>query len=193
MRCLPTSSSCYRLQRTLCWSVQHIHLPRVANPGLTRAPYAPAIGAQIGLTGTPLGTKVEDFDKLLAVIKGDVNANANDEGFVSYFMERPSAVFAPLHMPGMLPKEAVLPGVLALSGLTPGPSAIRSFELQNFESKDKGNLAAYYKQMDGSLDDSTLAPRCSIGQSFGYAGSAKVRWIRFQCVVTGLICIPHAH
>ena len=145
--------------------------------------------AQIGLTGTPLGTKIEDVDKLLAVIKGDVNANANDEGFVSYFMERPPAVFAPLHMPGMLSKEGVLPGVLTLSGLMPGPSAIRSFELQNFESKDKGNLATYYKQMDGSTDDLTLAPRCSIGQlSFGHAGSAKVRWIRSQC--SSLIRVP---
>ncbi len=55
----------------------------------------------IGLTGTPVPRSPEDAPRLLRIIKGDVNADKPDSGFVSFFMARPRELFATIENPSM--------------------------------------------------------------------------------------------
>ena len=67
----------------------------------------------VGFTATPL-VETDDgqwsYRPLLDIIKGDDNANASDEGFVSYFMAAPSPVFPkviPDGVPAKIPKKLI--------------------------------------------------------------------------------------
>lgn len=119
----------------------------------------------VGFTATPLVGEEEEAKPLLDVIKGRGRESLPDEGFVSYFMSTPSAVF-PLVSPSKVPTE--VPTEL-----------LRSVELQNFptvtvddatKSKPAGNLAAYCKEVSKGADDCKLSARCSLGQHFATAG-----------------------
>ncbi|KAL3928708.1 MAG: hypothetical protein SGPRY_002276 [Prymnesium sp.] len=119
----------------------------------------------VGFTATPLVGEEEEAKPLLDVIKGRGRESLLDEGFVSYFMSTPSAVF-PLVSPSKVPTE--VPTEL-----------LRSVELKNFptvtvddatKSKPAGNLAAYCKEASKGADDCKLSARCSLGQHFATAG-----------------------
>jgi hypothetical protein len=116
----------------------------------------------VGFTATPLVGDDEAAKPLLDVIKGRGNESLLDEGFVSYFMSTPSAVF-PLVSPSKVPAE--LPAEL-----------LQSVELKDFPTppvtpaKPAGNQDAYYKEVNKGADDAKLSERCSLGQYFATAG-----------------------
>jgi len=125
----------------------------------------------VGFTATPLVGDDEAAKPLLDVIKGRGKESLSDEGFVSYFMGTPSAVF-PLVYPTQVPAE--LPDTL-----------LRPVELKNFpeahvddtgpakpskQQKSAGNLYAYLKELSMGADEGKLSERCSLGQYFATAG-----------------------
>jgi hypothetical protein len=48
----------------------------------------------IGFTGTPLCETPEYFASLMKIIKGGAHKDATDEGFLSFYMDTPRAVYA---------------------------------------------------------------------------------------------------
>ena len=129
----------------------------------------------VGFTATPLVGDDEAAKPLLDVIKGRGRESLLDEGFVSYFMSTPSAVF-PLVSPSKVPAE--LPAEL-----------LQSVELKDFATvpptvpvddaapakpvkplKPAGNQDAYRKEVSKGADDAKLSERCSLGQYFATAG-----------------------
>lgn len=80
----------------------------------------------VGFTATPIVNSVDDGEKLLALVKGDENADGGDEGFVSYFNSLPHSMYPRVDRPN-------------------GVANIALFDVQGdtFKGAQKMNLGAY--------------------------------------------------
>lgn len=124
----------------------------------------------VGFTATPLiDGENSPAERLLKVIRGPLRSGASsNEGFISYFMATPSAVFPavfPPDVPAALPDEILR------------PVSLENFAAQDAAQKKKkkkvfGNLAQYQTEMRkvGGPDEAKLRALCSLGQSSSYAG-----------------------
>ena len=131
----------------------------------------------VGFCATPLTGEHEQAKPLLDVIKGRGNETLTDEGFISYFMSTPSAVFPlvrPKGVPKTLPVDAVIE--FPLMNLTKAASDDGESPTKKPKTtkskKQCGNLAAYVTKMKkGGEDSSKLSTLCSLGQHYSMAGS----------------------
>ena len=129
----------------------------------------------VGFTATPLVGDDEAAKPLLDVIKGRGRESLLDEGFVSYFMSTPSAVFplvSPSKVPAELPAE-LLQSVELKDFATPLPTVLvdDAAPVKPVKPpKPAGNQDAYRKEVSKGADDAKLSERCSLGQYFATAG-----------------------
>ena len=145
----------------------------------------------VGFTATPLvGEPSSPSSKpLLDVIKGSLKASALDEGFSSYFMSTPTAVFPqvkPSGIPSCVPealfrrvplRNFALPDESPMQVDTDGVdgdgagSSEKKKKKKKTDSRTQGNLSAYLAEREKNGDSSTkLGPLCSIGQHYSSAG-----------------------
>ena len=123
----------------------------------------------VGFTGTPLSDRTEDARALLDIIKGPGASELCDEGFVSFYMDTPAAVFPavyPLGVPRGLPEAIIRSVTLRNFSKLPTPNAYRGwdeharllFRKQQREHCHRGNRAEYETKVRESRERRAFAP-----------------------------------